>query len=300
MKLAITAIDTLSPGLKRFTFAGPQLPWAGPGSHLVLEIPGRERTLKNAYSLIAAPAGAYQIVVRRVERSHGGSHWLHDHAQVGEVLEVRAPQNFFSPPRNAKRHLLLSAGIGITPFLTYLQIPGLAYELHHCCKPEEVNSFRALLPQGANAVLHTSRNAFNLHGLLARQRLDTHLSVCGPEGFMDDALSAAKSFGWPPAKIHLESFGSSNWGQAFSVRLQRTGITVNVSPGETVLDALEAAGLNPSCLCRGGACGECRMQVIDGIPEHHDHYLSEAEKASGKVMMICVSRATTPELVLDF
>ncbi|MBU6449078.1 MAG: PDR/VanB family oxidoreductase [Rhodospirillales bacterium] len=300
MNLAIADIETLSPGLKRFTFTGAELPWAGPGSHLVLEIPGAERTRKNAYSLIAAPDGAYRIVVRRVERSRGGSHWLHDHARPGDVLEVRAPQNFFHPPRNAKRHLLLSAGIGITPFLAYAQTSGLVYELHHCCKPEEAHSFRALLPQGANAVLHTNREALNLHGLLARQKLETHLSICGPESFMDHAISLAKSLGWPPAKIHLESFGSANWGNPFSVRLKRSGITVDVRPGESVLEALEAAGLNPPCLCRGGACGECRMSVLEGTPEHHDHYLSESEKTSGKSMMICVSRAITPELLLDF
>lgn len=300
MKLAITAIETLSPGLKRFTFAGAALPWAGPGSHLVLEIPGPGRVWKNSYSLIAAPDGAYRIIVRRVEHSRGGSLWLHDHAKLGDVLEVQAPQNFFNPPRNAKRHLLLSAGIGITPFLAYLQTPGLAYELHHCCKPDEANAFRALLPQGANAVLHTSRDALNLHGLLARQKLDTHLSICGPESFMDLAIAAAKSLGWPQAKIHLESFGGATGGEPFSVRLQRSGITVDVGPEESLLDALEAAGLNPACLCRGGACGACRMEVLEGVPEHRDHYLSDAEKASGKSIMICVSRATTPELVLDF
>jgi dimethylamine monooxygenase subunit B len=300
MKLTITALETLSPGLKRFTFTGAALPWAGPGSHLVLEVPGPGRVWKNAYSLIAAPTGAYRIIVRRVERSRGGSLWLHDHAKLGDMLEAQAPQNFFNPPRSAKRHLLLSAGIGITPFLAYLQIPGLAYELHHCCKPDEAGAFHALLPQGANAVLHTSRDALNLHGLLARQKLDTHLSICGPESFMDLAVAAAKSLGWPPAKIHLESFGGATGGKPFSVRLERSGITVDVRPEESLLDALEKAGLNPPCLCRGGACGECRMGVLEGTPEHHDHYLSDAEKAAGKSMMICVSRATTPELVLDF
>ena len=300
MNLTIADVETLSPGLKRFTFTGAALPWAGPGSHLVLKIPGAGRTRKNAYSLVAVPDSAYRIIVRRVERSRGGSHWLHDQARLGDVLEAQAPQNFFNMQRSAKRHLLLSAGIGITPFLAYVQVPGLMYELHHCCKPDEAKIFRAMLPQNANAVLHTSRDALNLHGLLARQKLDTHLSICGPEGFMDLAMSVAKSVGWPPAKIHLESFGSANWGNSFSVRLKRSGITVDVEPGESVLEALEAAGLNPSCLCRGGACGECRMEVLEGTPEHHDHYLSETEKASGKSMMICVSRAITPELVLDF
>ncbi len=300
MKLTIASIEALSPGLKRFTFTGAELPWAGPGAHLVLEIPGPGRVWKNAYSLIGAPDGAYRIIVRRVERSRGGSLWLHDHAKTGDVLEAGAPQNFFNPPRNAKRHLLLSAGIGITPFLAYLQIPGLAYELHHCCKPEEAEAFRALLPQGANAVLHTSRDALNLHKLLASQKLDTHLSICGPEPFMDIIIAAAKSRGWPGAKIHLERFGGATGGKPFIAQLKRSGLTVQVGPEDLLLDALEAAGLNPPSLCRGGACGACRMEILDGTPEHHDHYLSDAERASGKSMMICVSRALTPELVLDF
>ncbi|MGE4482221.1 PDR/VanB family oxidoreductase [Acidocella sp.] len=300
MKLTISAIDSLSPGLKRFTLSGSNLPWAGAGAHLILEIPDGERVRKNAYSLIGAPVGAYQIIVRRVEHSRGGSRWLHDHARPGDELVGYPPQNFFSPPRSAKRHLLLSAGIGITPFLAYLQIPGLDYELHHCCKSDEADAFRALLPPGANATLHTSRAALNLHALLAKQKLDTHLSICGPESFMGIAASAAKSQGWPATKVHLESFGAATGGKPFTVRLKRSGITLNVGTDDTLLDTLEAAGLNPPCLCRGGACGECRMAVLDGTPEHHDHYLSDADKASGKSIMVCVSRAITPELILDF
>jgi ferredoxin len=53
-------------------------------------------------------------------------------------------------------------------------------------------------------------------------------------------------------------------------------------------------------LCRGGACGECELPVLEGVPDHHDHVLSDAQHAAGASMMTCVSRAKTPELVLDF
>lgn len=304
MKLKIEAIATLTPGIRKFTLVpvdGSPLPRAGAGSHVVLEIPGPNRVWKNAYSITsAAEAPAYEIMVRRVEKSRGGSAWLHDHAKVEDVLEVYPPQNLFAPQRLAKRHLLLSAGIGITPFLSYVRLAGLAYEFHHCCKPEDETAFRALLPSGPQVTLHTSRHTLNLEELLKRQPLGTHLSVCGPESFMDMVLATAAHAGWPEAKVHKESFGGATGGEPFVARLKRSGITVNVGREESLLDAMEAAGLAPPCLCRGGACGECKLPVLEGVPDHHDHYLSEIERAGNDVIMTCVSRAKTPELVLDF
>jgi len=304
MKLKLEAIDTLTPGIRKFTLTPVDrspLPRAGAGSHVVLEIQGPGRVWKNAYSITsAAETPAYEIMVRRVENSRGGSAWLHDHAQAGDVLVAQPPQNLFAPQRLAKRHLLLSAGIGITPFLSYLKLPGLAYELHHCCKPEDEAAFRTLLPSGPQVTLHTSRNTLNLEGLLKRQKLDMHLSVCGPESFMDVVLATAAHCGWPSAKVHKESFGSATGGEPFVAHLRRSGLTVNVGREESLLNAMEAAGLAPPCLCRGGACGECKLPVLDGVPAHHDHYLSEAERAANNAIMICVSRAKTSELVLDF
>lgn len=304
MKLKIEAIDTLTPGIRKFMLApadGSALPRAGAGSHVVLEIPGPNRVWRNAYSITsAADAPAYEIMVRRVEKSRGGSAWLHDHAKPGDVLEVYPPQNLFAPQRKAKRHLLLSAGIGITPFLSYIKAPGLAYEFHHCCKPEDEAAFRALLPVGPQVTLHTSRHTLNLEALLKQQPLGTHLSVCGPESFMEMAVATAAHAGWPEAKVHKESFGGATGGEPFIAHLKRSGVTVNVGREESLLDAMEAAGLAPPCLCRGGACGECKLMVLNGVPAHHDHYLSEVERAANNAIMICVSRAKTPELVLDF
>jgi dimethylamine monooxygenase subunit B len=303
MKMALTKIDVLGPSIRRFTLTPVSgvLPVAGAGAHVVLEIPGPGRVWKNAYSITSAPsASAYEIIVRRVEHSRGGSAWLHDHAKLGDVLKVQAPQNLFPPSRTARKHLLLSAGIGITPFLSYLHVPGLNFEWHHCSKAEDAEAFAALLPDAPNVMLHNSRKTLNLAALLAAQRLDMHLSLCGPENFMDFALAAAEHAGWPAQKIHKESFGGATGGAPFIVHLRRSGRSINVGPDESLLDAMETAGLNPPCLCRGGACGQCILPVLEGIPEHHDHYLSASEHATNDMIMTCVSRAQTPELVLDF
>ena len=51
--------------------------------------------------------------------------------------------------------------------------------------------------------------------------------------------------------------------------------------------------------CQRGECGICQVAVIEGVPDHRDHILSDEEQAENKVMQICVSRAKTPRLVLD-
>jgi ferredoxin-NADP reductase len=303
MTLRIAKIDVLSPTIRKFTLAGQgALPPAAAGAHVIIEIPGPARTWKNAYSLVSGPAqrNAYEIIVRRVEKSRGGSAWLHDHAAEGDVLAVSMPQNLFPVSAVAGKHLLLSAGIGITPFLSYVKVLQGPFEIHHCCRLEDEPAFTALLAGVPNTTIHTSRNSLNVSALLARQKLNTHLYICGPEAFMDDVMNVAMHLGWPESKLHKESFGGATGGAPFAVQLARSNMVIEVGPEESLLEALEAAGLPAPCLCRGGACGECELPVLDGIPEHHDHYLSPAQRAANNAIMTCVSRAKTPTLVLDF
>jgi ferredoxin-NADP reductase len=304
MKLRIKNVLLLSYDIRRLVFEaedGAMLPTAAAGAHILLHIPGPARVWKNAYSLVSHPDDHhhYEIIVRRVKNSRGGSAWLHDHAAVGDFLEAEMPQNLFPLARLAQKHLLLSAGIGITPFLSYLQVLKKPFELHHCCKLSDAPAFEALLPNAPNVTLHTSRNSLNLEALLSRQKLGTHLYVCGPENFMDVTLATAQKLGWPEPKIHKESFGGATGGAPFTARLAKSNITIQVGADESLLDAIEAAGITAPCLCRGGACGECELPVLEGIPDHHDHFLSAAKRAAGTSIMTCVSRAKTPELVLD-
>jgi ferredoxin-NADP reductase len=302
MKLRVQSIEPLSPSIKRIVLAGPALPPAAPGAHILLNIPGPGREWKNAYSLVSSSREHYEIIVRRVQKSRGGSAWLHDHAAVGQDIESGLPVNLFPIARLARKHLLLSAGIGITPFLAYLPVlqqSGAAFELHHCCKPAEAEAFAALLPESAGVTLHTGRNSLNLAKLLAAQKLGTHLYVCGPGEFMDVVTQAAQHAGWPMAKIHTESFGGATGGEPFRAHLARSGITVEVAADTSLLEALEAAGIEAPCLCRGGACGMCELPLLGGIADHRDHVLSAEKRAAGQVILTCVSRARTPELVLD-
>jgi vanillate O-demethylase ferredoxin subunit len=85
----------------------------------------------------------------------------------------------------------------------------------------------------------------------------------------------------------------------FDVCLHRSGRTITVPPGETILDMLLDAGINVSFSCAEGVCGTCETKVIDGIPDHRDTFLTDEEKADNSKIMICCSRSKSPVLTLD-
>jgi ferredoxin len=85
----------------------------------------------------------------------------------------------------------------------------------------------------------------------------------------------------------------------FDVYLQRSGITVRVKSGCTVLSALRDAGVLVPSTCREGTCGSCETVVLEGEVDHRDSVLGVDERARHDSMMVCVSRARTDRLVLD-
>ena len=85
----------------------------------------------------------------------------------------------------------------------------------------------------------------------------------------------------------------------FSVKLARSGRLVTVRTGESVLDALTAAGVDMPSSCQQGVCGTCLTRVLEGEPEHWDMYLTPEEQEANDQFCPCVSRSRSPVLVLD-
>jgi phthalate 4,5-dioxygenase reductase subunit len=81
------------------------------------------------------------------------------------------------------------------------------------------------------------------------------------------------------------------------VKLASTGEVIDVPVGTTILEAMRAKGHNVPSSCESGTCGTCRTKLISGEADHRDLVLTESERSSQ--IMICVSRAKTPQLVID-
>ena len=87
--------------------------------------------------------------------------------------------------------------------------------------------------------------------------------------------------------------------ESFTVRLARSGLTLEIPPGASILDVVREAGVEANSNCEEGTCGACETAVLEGVPDHLDAVLSYAEKQAGKSMMICCSGSLTDELILD-
>ena len=313
LAVQVAAIEQITPLIKHFTLTtadGGALPAFSGGSHIIVVMQGAARIHRNPYSLLSSPRDLdhYEIGVRRMEESRGGSHFMHDQVQVGSRLEIAHPVNLFGLDKIARKHVLIAGGIGITPCLAQIEdLHGGAvpYELHYSVRSLEHAAFLARLRERNGNRLHmyydSENQAIDFDGLLSHQPLGTHVYVCGPAGLINRVVTMAKNCGWPDSHVHWEQFSAPPVGDAFDVFLARAKLTIHVPPDRSLMESIEAAGVEVPYLCRGGVCGFCQTRVLelDGELLHNDHYLSDAEKARCKSIMPCVSRARCKSLVLD-
>ena len=313
LAVVVAAIERVTPLIKHFTLKsadGAPLPAFSGGSHIVVVMHGATRMHRNPYSLLSSPRDLdrYEIGVRRMEESRGGSHFMHDEVRVGSRLEIAHPVNLFALDKIARKHVMIAGGIGITPFLAQLedlQGGGIPYELHYSVRSPEHAAFLGRLRAregGRLRMYYDSENqALDVDALMSGQPLGTHVYTCGPAGLINRVGATAKSWGWPDSHIHWEQFSAPPVGDAFEVFLARSRLTVRVAADQSLLESIEAAGVEVPYLCRGGVCGFCQTKVLelDGELAHHDHFLSDAERAQCNTIMPCVSRARCVKLVLD-
>ncbi|WP_040728795.1 2Fe-2S iron-sulfur cluster-binding protein, partial [Nocardiopsis chromatogenes] len=80
--------------------------------------------------------------------------------------------------------------------------------------------------------------------------------------------------------------------EEFVARIPRLGVETTVGPGESLLDALDRAGVDTMFDCRKGECGLCQVDVVsvDGDIDHRDVFFSERQKAASAKLCTCVSR----------
>jgi dimethylamine monooxygenase subunit B len=313
LAVEVVAIEQVTPLIKHFTLKavdGCALPAYSGGSHIIVVMQDPQRVHRNPYSLLSSPhqLEAYEIGVRRMEESRGGSHFMHDTVRIGSRLEIAHPVNLFALDKIARKHVLIAGGIGITPFLAQLEDlhDGAApYELHYSVRSPEHAAFLARLREREGDRLkmyYDSENqSIDFDGLLSQQPLGTHVYICGPAGFINRVIDTARRFGWSDSHIHWEQFSAPPVGDAFDVFLARTKLTVHIPSDRSLLESIEAAGVEVPYLCRGGVCGFCQTRVLEleGELLHNDHFLSDADKAQRNTIMPCVSRARCTSLVLD-
>lgn len=289
---------------------GSLLPAFAAGAHVDIHLaPG----LVRQYSLCSNPSdvSSYRLGVLKDPASRGGSVSVHDILVEGREVQISAPRNLFPLADNAQRSVLLGGGIGITPMIAMayaLHERGEAFELHYCGRSRRSSAFLQELqdaPFAEHVVTHFDDEApeqkLDLAKVLGAGTAGVHMYTCGPSGFMDWVIGGARAQGYAEDHIHKEYFQVEvdASGASFEVVAARSGKTVEIAEGQSILDALAKVGIKIEKSCEQGVCGTCLCDVLEGEPDHRDVYLTDEEKAGNDQILVCCSRAKSKTLVLD-
>jgi len=305
----VTNVRALTADTKLIEFqpvAGAALPAAQPGAHIDVHLPDG---MIRQYSLVnpnAAPS-SYAIGVKLDPNSRGGSRYLFERLASGQSLSIGAPRNHFPLTPNARHSVLFAGGIGITPIwamLQQLKASASSWELHYAARSRADMAFREELEALEAAHLHfddeNDGKVLDLGAIASQAPPETHFYCCGPVPMLDAFRAATAAM--PSEQVHFEYFAAKeerNLDGSFVVELARSGKEFFIPPGKSILEVLHEAGFDADSSCQEGICGICETAVISGIPDHRDAVLSDHERATNKIMMICCSGSKTDRLVLD-
>jgi ferredoxin-NADP reductase len=309
-EVRITSIALEAQGIKSFELqplVAQSLPPVPAGAHIDLHLPNG---MIRSYSLVNPPGERhrYVIAVSNDPASRGGSRFVHEGLRVGHTLTIGVPRNNFPLAEEAKQSVLIAGGIGVTPLwcmiqrLEELERPWMLY---YCARTRQGAAFvEQLRAFGERVHFNFDQEAggrmLDIAQVVNGTAPDTHLYCCGPTPMLN-AFEKATALR-PPECVHVEYFTAKEapaTSGGFTVVLARSGLSVAVPPGKTILDTLLDQGIDVPYLCMEGSCGTCETKVLEGVPDHRDVALSNIEKAANGSMMICCSGSNSEKLVLD-
>ena len=294
-----------------------------PGQHFNVsaEIQGRRTTRSYSFTRPPAADGRLHITVKPIEGGRLSQH-LASRTRVGDVLEVGQAFGSMTLPSPATADLcFLAAGSGITPLMahtrawaqaganTALSLMYWARTRAQLCFAEELQKLAQQFPQFKLHLVTTHERDGEQcaeHGILSKDMLYQHVPdlhqrqvlACGPGGFVQTARALCdKAIAFMGEGFTAPALTDNASGPAtVEVRLAKSQRTVSVTTGTSLLEALEAVGLNPQHGCRMGVCHTCSCMRTTGTTQNMQNGALESE--GGMDVRLCVSRARTP-LTLD-
>ncbi|MDF3311109.1 PDR/VanB family oxidoreductase [Rhodococcus sp. T2V] len=286
---------------------GSELPTWTPGAHIDIEVGAAG---VRQYSLCGdlQDRRRWRVGVLLERDGRGGSRYLHQQAAPGSTLTVSLPRNNFALDK-CRNYIFVAGGIGITPILPMIaaaENQGATWSLHYGGRTRQSMAYRDEISAYGPRARVLPQNEYGLlplDDILAGSDPSAQIYCCGPEPLlaaMESALGTAES-----QRLHLERFRPRTVGEDsgpdrdFTVKIASTGATIRVGEDQSIVDALEDAGITVETSCREGTCASCETTVIEGEVCHRDSVLSASEREQSVSIMLCVSRARSDLLVLD-
>lgn len=281
------------------------------GSHIDLHLPNG---MVRSYSLCnnSEERHRYVVGVLKDRASRGGSRCVHEQLRVGMRITISVPRNLFALHEDATHSVLVAGGIGVTPVLCMarrLKDLGHSFEFLYFARSRKSAAFVAEIEAlGVPVTWHFDDEKGgppDLTALLGKRPITAseHYYACGPAVMLDNFEKTCAALGH--ANAHIERFtavevaAADDAKKTFTVELRRSGQMFEVTPDTTLHKRLIEINADVPFSCEEGICGSCETKVLEGVPDHRDMVLTDAERAANKAMMVCVSGCKSDRLVLD-
>ncbi|CAB4628047.1 MAG: 2Fe-2S iron-sulfur cluster binding domain-containing protein [Actinobacteria bacterium] len=298
----IKSVETVAEGIKKFVISQSIPAKAAAGSHIDLMIDIEGEATRRSYSVVGQSENLEEITIAvfQVRNSRGGSIAMHQ-LSVGDTLPITQPIQNFPLRFGAKKYLLLAGGIGVTALIEMaakLKHANADYQIYYVARSRKAMSFLEQLQDSHGDKLNTfiddEGNQLVISELMSKVTPDTEMYMCGPIRLMDEVRRTWQNQDLDITNLRYETFGASGWfePEEFTVNVPEKNTQVTVSKNQTIVEALEAAGLEVMADCRKGECGLCEARIISksGKIDHRDVFYSEEQKAEGEKIACCVSR----------
>ena len=246
--------------------------------------------------------GFYEITIRKIENGFL-TPYLWDNWTIGTRIQSSGPcgQFYHEPIRDKHKIVGLAGGMGVTPFCSMAKEivhgdMGVELLLLYGSKDREEIVYEALLKElegksaGKFKVVHVlsgdeapredHEQGFITASLIRKYAdvEDSSFFICGPQPMYEHLMEELATFELPIKRIRREVYGevrdiTQAPGFPQEVADRRLQLTVHIGSltteipalaRETVLVAMERAGLAPPSQCRSGECGICHALLVSG------------------------------------
>lgn len=309
-RLKITKVVEESPDIRTFRLVSVDSTSIAPfraGQYLTLSFKHQGLLISRPYSISSAPESAlgngfYEVTIRKTEENSFFSKAAFDEWLPETMLFSSGPNGtfYYEPLRDSEHLVFIAGGSGITPFRSMI-IDGLeryanlkitlfygfntpADEIFREEFNELVLKYRkrfTYVPvvQSASENWTGSKGFINLE--LIQNYVDTESSfhpsffICGPSGLHDYMDKELTELNLEKKYIRRESYGGGGCSltrQTYKLKVITRNDTrvIDAFSDESIVTALERAGLAPPVLCRSGDCGWCRSRLVEGLIETDD------------------------------
>lgn len=298
------------------------------GQFLTFEINYYNKMLYRAYSICSSPAKPNSVTVA-IKRVPGGkiSNYLIDNLQAGHALPAMAPAGTFTRQacHSTNNLLLMSAGSGITPCLAIArdildnQLDINIHFIHSARSYDDVimvsllnelaslhDNFRLslILEKGNDEKHFQGRLDASLFTQLVPDNSEQTIFICGPSLYMKSVKEIAKNSGFDMDYFHQESFvAEAKSGETIfsdinhQISLPALDKQFMANDQQTLLDAMQGAGIKVPYSCKSGICGACKCKVSGDVVSTSSEALT-AEQIDLGYVLACSSKANS-DLVVE-